>query len=227
MVRLFLIVVVITVAGMTTTSRTASALVESSNPHSEASSTSVTTRPVVSDPDGSLKREAHVAGYCAYALMFGTVVWGMLTTAGTVRRSVRRQTIYGTHMVLSIMALSFTALHAMSHLFKRSNPMSPLRELVPFMSEFHVTLGVIAFELMVLAAVSVWIQRRLSYHRWHVLHRIAYPAYILVIAHVLLSAHHLSDGIVITTMAVTAACVAAFAVICLHPSHRLPAGDAA
>ena len=130
-------------------------------------------------------------------------------------------------MVLSIMALSFTTLHAMSHLFKKSNPMSPLRELVPFMSEFHVTLGVIAFELMVVAAVSVWIQRRLAYHRWHVLHRIAYPAYILVIAHVLLSAHHLSDGVVVTTMAVTAACVAAFAVICLHPSHRLPAGDAA
>ncbi|MEO8267166.1 MAG: hypothetical protein ABI706_16800 [Ilumatobacteraceae bacterium] len=65
----------------------------------------------------------------------------MLTTSGTVRRSVRRQTIYGTHMVLSIMALSFSALHAMSHLFKKSNPMSPLRELVPFMSEFHVTLG--------------------------------------------------------------------------------------
>ena len=109
---------------------------------------------MVSDPDGSLKREAHVAGYSAYALMFATVVWGMLTTSGTVRRSVRRQTIYGTHMVLSIMALSFTALHAMSHLFKKSNPMSPLRELVPFMSEFHVTLGVIAFELMIVAAVS-------------------------------------------------------------------------
>jgi methionine sulfoxide reductase heme-binding subunit len=227
MVRPFLLVVVITVAGMSTTSRTTSALAGPPTPHPEASSPSATLVPMVSDPDASLKREAHVAGYSAYALMFGTVVWGMLTTSGTVRRSVRRQTIYGTHMVLSIMALSFTALHAMSHLFKKSNPMSPLRELVPFMSEFHVTLGVIAFELMILAAVSVWIQRRLSYHRWHVLHRIAYPAYILVIAHVLLSAHHLSDGIVVTTMAVTAACVAAFAVICLHPSHRLPAGDAA
>jgi DMSO/TMAO reductase YedYZ heme-binding membrane subunit len=227
MVRPFLIVVVITVAGMSTTSPTASALAEPTTPYSEAPSPPVTALPTVSDPDGSLKREAHVAGYSAYALMFGTVVWGMLTTSGTVRRSVRRQTIYGTHMVMSIMALSFTALHAMSHLFKKTNPMSPLRELVPFMSEFHVTLGVIAFELMILAAVSVWIQRRLSYHRWHVLHRIAYPAYILVIAHVLLSAHHLSDGVVVTTMAVTAACVAAFAVICLHPSHRLPTGDAA
>ena len=226
MVRPFLIVVAITLAGMNT-SHTASAQSKHTIPQSAASPPTSSASPMVSDPDGSLKREAHVAGYTAYALMFGTVVWGMLTTSGTVRRSVRRQTIYGTHMVLSIMALSFTALHAMSHLFKKSNPMSPLRELVPFMSEFHVTLGVVAFELMVLAAVSVWIQRRLSYHRWHVLHRIAYPAYILVIAHVVLSAHHLSDGIVVTTMAVTAACVAAFAVICLHPSHRLPAGDAA
>lgn len=226
MVRPVLIAVAITVAGMSTASSTASALTKHTTPHTAAPPTP-TALSTVSDPDGSLKREAHVAGYIAYVLMFGTVVWGTLTTSGTVRRSVRRQTIYGTHMVLSIMALSSTALHAMSHLFKKSNPMSPLRELVPFMSEFHVTLGVLAFELMVLAAVSVWIQRRLSYHRWHALHRIAYPAYILVIAHVLLSAHHLSDGIVVTTMAVTAACVAAFAVICLHPSHRLPAGDAA
>jgi len=227
MVRPVLIVVAIAVAGMSTTSHTASALMKFTILDSAASPPTATALPTVSDPDDSLKREAHVAGYSAYALMFGTVVWGMLTTSGTVRRSVRRQTIYGTHMVLSIMALSFTALHAMSHLFKKSNPLSPLRELVPFMTAFHVTLGVVAFELMVLAAVSVWIQRRLSYHRWHVLHRIAYPAYILVIAHVLLSAHHLSDGVVVTTMAVTAACVAAFAVICLHPSHRLPAGDAA
>ncbi len=227
MVRPVLIVVAITLAGMSTSHTASAKPTKHTILHSPASPPTSTALPTVSDPDDSLKREAHVAGYSAYALMFGTVVWGMLTTSGTVRRSVRRQTIYGTHMVLSIMALSFTAVHAMSHLFKKSNPMSPLRELVPFMSEFHVTLGVVAFELMVLAAVSVWIQRRLSYHRWHVLHRIAYPAYILVIAHVLLSAHHLSDGIVVTTMAVTAACVAAFAVICLHPSHRLPTGDAA
>ena len=139
MVRPFLIVVAITLAGMNT-SQTASAQSKHTIPQSAASPPTSSASPMVSDPDGSLKREAHVAGYTVYAFS-RTVVWGMLTTSGTVRRSVRRQTIYGTHMVLSIMALSFTALHAMSHLFKKSNPMSPLRELVPFMSEFHVTLG--------------------------------------------------------------------------------------
>jgi len=184
-------------------------------------------RTVLPDPrDDSLRREAHVAGYVAYTLMFATVVWGMLTTAGTVRRSVRRQTLYGAHMVLSIMAMCFTAVHAMSHLFKHTGAFTVAQLLVPFASEFHVTLGVISFELMVVAAASVWVQRRLSYHRWHAVHRVAYPAYVLVIAHVLLSAHHLGDGIVITAMATTAAVIGAMAVVCLTPSFRIPTQEA-
>jgi methionine sulfoxide reductase heme-binding subunit len=171
--------------------------------------------------DDSLKREAHVAGYVAYACVFATVVWGLLTTAGTVRRSVRRQTIYGTHMVLSIMALCFTTLHAMSHLFRHSGAYSIGKLLVPFASPFNVTIGVIAFELMAVAGASVWVQRRLSYRRWHVLHRITYPAYALVIGHVLLSAHHLTDGAIVAGMTATTCVVAALALARFHPSTRI------
>lgn len=177
----------------------------------------------VADPaDDSLRRQAHAAGYLAYGLMFATVVWGVMTTTGTVRRSVNRQTIYGAHMVLSIMAMCATALHAMSHLFTHTGAYTVMQLLVPFASPFKITLGVVSFEFMVVAATSVWLQRRLSYHRWHRLHRIGYPAYVLVIGHVMLSAHHLSDGAIVIAMAVTGAIVCALAATSVHPSTRIP-----
>jgi sulfoxide reductase heme-binding subunit YedZ len=175
--------------------------------------------------DDSLRRSAHVAGYIAYSLMVATVVLGLLTTAGTIRRSVRRQTIYDIHMILSIMAITATALHALSHMLKQVDPFNVMQELVPFATPFHVTLGVIAFELMLVAAISVSIQQQLSYHRWHWVHRIAYPAYVLVIVHVLLSAHHRSDGIVIATLATTASVVAIVGLFAALPSIRANAKE--
>ena len=60
MVRPFLIVVAITLAGTSTTSHTASAQTKQSIPHSAGFPPTATALPMVSDPDGSLKREARV-----------------------------------------------------------------------------------------------------------------------------------------------------------------------
>jgi DMSO/TMAO reductase YedYZ heme-binding membrane subunit len=149
-------------------------------------------RALPSDPDHSLRQLAHFAGYCAYAFMVATVVWGLLTTSGTVRSSVRRETIYGGHMLLSVAALSFGALHASAHLFRSVHPYTLVQEFVPFSTPLKVTFGVVGLQLMAVAAGSVWFQRRLGYGRWHQLHRqVAGPAFALIIGHVVLTAHGL------------------------------------
>jgi methionine sulfoxide reductase heme-binding subunit len=176
--------------------------------------------------DDSLKREAHFAGYVAYALMFATVVWGILTSAGTVRRWLKRQTIYGGHMIFSVMAMSFAALHAASHLFKSQDRYRLMQLVVPFASPFHVGIGVVAFELMIATAVSVWLQRRLSYRRWQLVHRVAYGSYLLAIGHVALSAHHLTSGPIVVALVTTAAVVGLLAILRFLPakSNQRPVG---
>jgi methionine sulfoxide reductase heme-binding subunit len=172
--------------------------------------------------DDSLKREAHYAGYTAFGLMFATVVWGILTSAGTVRRWLKRQTIYGGHMIFSIMAMSFTAMHAASHLFKTEGRYHLVQLIVPFASPFKVTIGVLAFELMIAVAVSVWLQRRLSYHRWQLVHRVAYASYVLAIGHVALSAHHLTQGPLIAALVSTSAVVIVIAIARFIPATAAP-----
>jgi sulfoxide reductase heme-binding subunit YedZ len=216
------VVSVIFVIFLVTRGMTGTALARARPDVAHAHTVRTTAAPSVDD---SLRRNAHVAGYIAYALMFATVVLGVLTSAGTIRRSVRRQTLYDIHMLLSIMAITATGLHALTHMLKQVDPFTVAEEVVPFATPVHITLGVIAFELMVVAAVSVSIQQQLSYHRWHRVHRIAYPAYVLVIVHVLLSAHHRSDGVVITALATTAGVVVVVALVGALPTIRANAEE--
>lgn len=49
--------------------------------------------------------------------MVATVAWGMLTTTHLARRGIRRETLYGGHMTMSIMTLSFITIHIAANVF--------------------------------------------------------------------------------------------------------------
>ncbi len=51
--------------------------------------------------------------------------------------------------------------------------------------EPEVALGIVGLELGLAIAASIWLQRRLGYRRWHVLHYLAYVAFALSLAHVI------------------------------------------
>jgi sulfoxide reductase heme-binding subunit YedZ len=163
----------------------------------------------------ALHRTAATAGFLAYALMVGTVIWGVLTTTGFARRSIRRQTLYGGHMTMAVMALSFTFIHVVANVL---NPVAPFRAVaavVPFAgsSPFGVALGVIGAELTLCAALSVWFQHRLSYSRWHRLHQLSYPAYGFAIAHTIVSGSDVRRQLIQVLLAVSVLAVGALFVL--------------
>lgn len=47
-----------------------------------------------------------------------TVFFGILTTTGWARHSVRRETMAGGHMLLAVITLSFGFLHGVAHVFQ-------------------------------------------------------------------------------------------------------------
>lgn len=137
--------------------------------------------------DQGVRHVATLAGYLCYGLMALTVCFGILTTTGIARRSVRRQTMYGGHMLLAVMTLTFGLLHAVAYVFQTGEHLSYLNAVIPFVGggEMEVAFGIVGLELAVAVAVSVWIQRALGYRRWHLVHYLAYVAFALSLLHVI------------------------------------------
>ncbi len=135
--------------------------------------------------DQGIRHIATLAGYLSYGLMAWTVIFGILTTTGWARRSVKRQTLHGGHMMLAVMTLTFGVLHGVAYAFQVDDHFGFLKVVVPFVQdgEPEVALGIVGLELGVAVAVSIWFQRKLGYRRWHLLHFGAYGAFGLSLAH--------------------------------------------
>jgi predicted ferric reductase len=153
-----------------------------------------TTAAVAADADTAAAHDAGVldlatsAGYLTYGLMALTLCFGMLTTTGWARHTVKRQTLYGTHMMLAIMTLTLGVLHGVAFTFQQTEQFSYLTAFVPFLGggSAEVALGTLALELGIAVGVSIWAQRRLGYRRWHLLHYGAYAAFGLALTHAVL-----------------------------------------
>ncbi|WP_377269620.1 ferric reductase-like transmembrane domain-containing protein [Peterkaempfera sp. SMS 1(5)a] len=130
---------------------------------------------------------ARLAAIVAYALMVATVVFGVVLRLRFMQRTVNRATIYGAHMTLALSALIFGAIHGITFLYQPVWDIG-LRELtVPFtggVQRIPVGFGILGLELAIAVGCSVWLQRRLGYHRWLRFHQLAYAAFALIWLHV-------------------------------------------
>lgn len=135
--------------------------------------------------DAGVRHVATLAGYLSYGLMALAVCFGILTTTGWARRSVTRAAMTSGHMVLAVMALGFGFLHGIAYAFQTGEQFSYLMVVVPFVQggEVAVALGIVGLELGLAAAVSISVQRRLGYRRWHLIHYSTYAAFALALAH--------------------------------------------
>jgi sulfoxide reductase heme-binding subunit YedZ len=167
-----------------------------------------TTSP--SDPaDHALHNTAAFAGFAAYALMVGTVVWGVCTATGVLRRSIRRETLYGGHMTMAVAALAFIVVHAAGNVFRPAAHLSLWNASIPFLhTSTAIALGVLGAELAVVTSISVWFQRRLGYRLWHRLHWLGYPTYGLAIVHTVMAGSDVRRPLIAIFLAVTVAIVA-------------------
>ena len=172
--------------------------------------------------DGPLRKFAALAGYVSYGLMGASMVWGLTLTTGIAQRYIKRATVYGGHMTLTVTTLAFTALHALSYVFQVNEHFSVVDAVVPFAGEAEVALGIVGFELMAAVAFSLWVQRRLGYRRWHYLHLLAYPAFGLGLVHVFATSSEARAGGLITVALVgTAAVLVVLTVLRFLPRTRL------
>ncbi|MCC9311578.1 ferric reductase-like transmembrane domain-containing protein [Kitasatospora sp. RB6PN24] len=136
--------------------------------------------------DQGVRHIATLAGYFSYGLMALAVCFGVLTTTGWAKRSVKRQTLYGGHMMLAVICLSFGCIHALAYVFQTGVHFTYVNMAVPFVAggQSDVAWGIIGLELGLAVAVSIWVQKLLGYRRWHIVHYLAYPSFGLSLLHV-------------------------------------------
>lgn len=175
------------------------------------------------DPaDHALHLTAAFAGFTAYALMVGTVVWGVLTATNLAQRSIRRETLYGGHMTMAIAAITLVIVHAAGNVFRPAAHLSVLSASIPYLhTTTAIATGVLSIELAIVTAVSVWFQRRLGYRTWQTVHWLGYPTYGFAIVHTVMAGSDVRKPLIAILLAVTLGIVALFCILRALPSTSI------
>ena len=124
------------------------------------------------------------------------VVALLLLTAGfalgiTVNRQARlpglpRFAVTGLHRNIALLAISFTAVHVLSAVLDTYVHIPLLAGLIPFTSSYEsmwMTLGAVAFDLMLAMTITSLIRGRLNPVAWRVVHLTAYLSWPIAFLH--------------------------------------------
>jgi ferredoxin/DMSO/TMAO reductase YedYZ heme-binding membrane subunit len=133
---------------------------------------------------------AATVGFLSFFLLWLAVVWGLILRNGWALSRIRHATIYGIHSTVSLLGLCLAGVHAFAQIAVPGGPVKLIHTLVPFIQPtdpIGIGVGVVSLELMVAAAMSILIQKRLGYTRWRALHALNYVSFTLLVAHVLIS----------------------------------------
>lgn len=152
------------------------------------------------------------AGFAAYLLLWASTVLGLGVHFRVRPANGPLTVVLESHRVCSALALSFVAGHVMALLVDPVVHFSLLDAFVPFTSSYRpiqVGLGTAAMWLLITTLASTAAAGRLRYATWRALHYLAYPCYLLALAHGITAGTDATSLPALTLYASTAAVVAA------------------
>jgi sulfoxide reductase heme-binding subunit YedZ len=146
---------------------------------------------VHSPHDAGVRQVAALSARLAYALLCLTLSWGVLVSTGWVHRLTGRSATRDSHMFMATLFVAFGLIHVFCFLYLTdSNEIFSTTDLsIPMADGLlrHAT-GIIGLEVLIAVIVSVAFQRFMRYRKWLFLHRLAYPAFALLVVHSLFGA---------------------------------------
>jgi methionine sulfoxide reductase heme-binding subunit len=146
-------------------------------------------------------------GVVALVLLTSTVALGI---AGTVRletRAVPGMVRSGLHRNLSLLAVAFVVVHVVTTVLDPFAGIGFISAIIPFSSDYRplwLSLGAIAFDLLLAVIISSLIRSRLPYRAWRGVHWLAYACWPIALWHGLGTG---SDSRLPWLLALDAACV--------------------
>jgi len=133
---------------------------------------------------------AATVGFTSFFLIWLSVIWGLILRNGWLSTRLRHATIHGAHMIIALMGLTLAVVHAFTQLAVPFATVHLVDVLIPFTNPTDpvgIGIGVISLEIMTAAALSVMVQRWMGYNRWRALHALNHVAFILLVAHIVVS----------------------------------------
>lgn len=125
------------------------------------------------------------AGILSYGLLWLSTVWGLLLATRWFRKSGASLAAF--HEFLSLLALVFATLHALTLHFDQYLKFTWGQILVPFLATSYrpvaLGLGQVAFYLITAIVLSFYVRRRIGNKRWRTLHYVTFVTYGLVLIH--------------------------------------------
>ncbi len=151
-------------------------------------------------------------GLIALVLLTGTVVLGILTSVRFASPAWPRFVTVWTHRNLSLLAITFTALHVLTTVTDPFASISLVSVVVPFQTSVYrriwLGFGAIAFDLLLAVLVTSLLRTRISPRLWRAVHWAGYVCWPVALVHGLGTG---TDGAARWVLAVTAACALAVA----------------
>lgn len=153
---------------------------------------------------------ARSGGIVAWALLAGSVLWGLALSTKVMRGKPRPNWILDMHRFLGGVALLFTGVHVVSLVFDSYVHFGLVEMLVPFTGSWHpvaVAWGVISLYLLMAVELTSLARKRISKRTWRLTHYLSFPLFLLT------TVHALTAGTDRSTLPLRVSVIAASAVI--------------
>jgi sulfoxide reductase heme-binding subunit YedZ len=152
-------------------------------------------------------------GIVAMVLLTASMAAGLLSAAGYQRPGLPRFVTVGLHRNASLLALAFTVVHVLTTVADGFVSIPLQDAFIPFISSYRplwLSLGTIAFDLMLALTVTSLLRARVSYRTWRLVHWTSYACWPVALAHGLGTG---TDTPVRWVLTLTVACIAVVAAL--------------
>ena len=126
------------------------------------------------------------SGWVAFVLLAVTVVWGILGITKVIERKGLPRWMMDLHKYFALLTIVFTGVHLAGLVADNFVHIGWSEVLVPYALDWKpgaVTLGIVAFYLLIAVQVSSWLRPLLPRKVWKSVHMLSYPALWLVAMH--------------------------------------------
>ena len=145
-------------------------------------------------------------GLIALVLLTGTVVLGIVTSVRFASPAWPRFVTVSLHRNLSLLTITFTALHVLTTITDPFASISAVSAVVPFTSGYRriwLGLGAVAFDLLLAVLVTSLLRTRIRPRVWRAVHWAGYACWPVALVHGLGTG---TDGATRWVLAITAVC---------------------
>jgi len=167
---------------------------------------------------------ARATGVVALILLTLSVTLGVAGSARLSTPKLPRLVRSGLHRNISLLSVAFVATHVLTTVLDPYASISITSAIVPFSSHYRpiwLSLGTIAFDMLLALVLTSMVRTRLSYRAWRAVHWLAYASWPIALWHGLGTG---SDSKLSWLLVLDAVCVLVVAAAALWRLQLLPSG---